>query len=225
MMQRLAYIDDCESNLDYMGLVLQNEFALETFQDPKAFFEKFNHSEFNVILVDVHMPIMDGFAVYEELIKNKNYNGCPVIFISSDDSSATRIKSFSLGAVDFLDRKMKPHEMLVRIKAKVEFFKKHSNIVEFENIKLNLNLLRAYLAGEELKLTFTEFKLLYLLVKNYPEPAIKEDLVEAVWADEHVQDATIYTHTFNLNTKLEKWNFEVNKKAKGLVLTKKAGAK
>lgn len=71
-------------------------------------------------------------------------------------------------------------------------------------------------------MTFTEFKLLSYLVKNFPEYLMKEDLVEKIWGHGVVLDATLYTHLFNLNCKLEKWEYEVAmERNKGLKLNKK----
>jgi DNA-binding response OmpR family regulator len=222
MKQRLAYIDDNRSNLECIGLILSNDFFVETFQCPNDFLEHYNTSDFLAILVDIHMPVMDGFALYEKIIEHEKYNGCPIGFISSDDSEANRITSFSWGAVDFLDRSMNPTELLARVKSQILYFQKHRNIVELANLKLNLTILKAYLADEELKLTFIEFKLLCHLLKIFPERATKEELVDKVWSNGHVAEATIYTHTFNLNSKIEKWDYEVvTERGKGTMLTKK----
>ena len=207
MKQSLAYIDDNESNLDCLGLIFESDFHVKTFQNPLTFLELYKSSAFSAVLVDIHMPLMNGFDLYEKLIEKEQYDGCPIFFISSDDSVATRIKSFSLGAVDFLDRKMTPSEMLTRI------------------LKLNLTLLKASLGAVELKLTFIEFKLLCHLVRNYPEATNKDELVDIVWTSQHVLDATIYTHTFNLNAKMKNWDFEVvMERKKGLVLVMKSAS-
>lgn len=222
MKQRLAYIDDNRSNLDCIGHILEKDFEVETFQNPFDFLNQYNLTTFTAILVDIHMPIMDGFVLYEKIIEHEKYDGCPIGFISSDDSESNRIKSFSLGAVDFLDRQMNPTELLTRIKSQIIYFEKHRNVVELGNLKLNLTLLKAYLNEEELKLTFIEFKFLCHLLKSYPESSTKEELIEKVWSNGHVLDATIYTHTFNLNTKIENWDYEVvSERGKGTVLIKK----
>jgi len=83
--------------------------------------------------------------------------------------------------------------------------------------------LKAYLNDQEIKLTFIEFKLLNFLVKSFPAPSNKEELAEAVWSDNRVLDATIYTHTFNLNSKIQDWEYEaVTERSKGTMLLKKS---
>lgn len=221
-MNKLAYIDDNLNNLECISLVLKSDFDVDIFQDPDDFLNKYSTCTYKAMLVDIHMPKIDGFSLYEKIIQHPKYNGCPIIFISSDDSDVTRIKSFSLGAVDFLLRQMSPVEMLSRVKSKILFFEKHRTIIEFDDLKLNLTLLKAYHKSEELKLTFLEFKLLCHLLKTYPDPATKEELYEKVWGNEVVLDATIYTHIFNLNSKLTNSDYEVaGTRNKGVSVVKK----
>lgn len=221
-MIRLAYVDDNVSNLECISLILEQEFKVDTFLDPFEFLNSYSNCSYNAILVDIHMPKLDGFSLYEKILEHPKYNGSPIIFISSDDTDETRIKSFSLGAVDFLHRQMGPMEMLGRVKSKILFSEKHRSVIEFGDLKLNLTLLKAYLNSEELKLTFIEFKLLCHFIRSFPEVTTKEDLSEKIWASGLVLDATIYTHMFNLNSKLENWEYEIiMERNKGVVLVKK----
>jgi DNA-binding response OmpR family regulator len=222
MKRNLAYIDDNQNNLDYIATVMQEQFNVIGYLDPETFIKSLENSSFQVILVDIHMPKMDGFLLYEKVIEHPRYNGCPIIFISSDDSDTNRIKSFSLGAVDFLNRQMSPNEMLTRVNSKIMFFEKHRSIIEFENLRVNLTLLKAYLNNEELKLTFIEFKLLCHALRNYPDVVPKEVVIEYVWPGGHVLDATVYTHLSNLNGKLQNWSYEIEMvRNKGMRLTKR----
>lgn len=222
MKRRLAYIDDNKENLDCMKLVLAENYDVKTYQNPLKFIASFKPNYFSAILIDIHMPVLDGFSLYEQILEQDGYNGCPIVFISSDNSDASRIKSFDLGAVDFIDRHLSHVEVTSRLNSQINFFHKHRRIVEMGNIKLNLTLLKAYVDEKETKLTFIEFKLLNFLIRSFPEPIHKEALMEAVWFDRHVLDATIYTHTFNLNTKVADWDYEVvTERSKGTLLQKK----
>ncbi|WP_408098848.1 response regulator transcription factor [Peredibacter sp. HCB2-198] len=219
----IAYIDDNKLNLECVKTILDQDFEVETFQKPEAFLTKFESTSYTSILVDIHMPTLNGFSLYEKIIEHPHYNGCPILFISSDDSDSARIKSFVMGAVDFLNRAINPDEMIARIKSKIAFFQKHRSIIEFTNLKVNLTLLKAYLDSKELPLTFIEFKILCLVLRNYPDVVPKAQLIQQVWRTDHVLDATIYTHVSNLNSKLGAWDYEINGlKTKGVQLMKKA---
>ena len=225
MKTNLAYIDDSQGNLECIGLILESEFQVKLFNDPLLFLSEYTSTSYSAILVDIHMPVMDGFDLYERIIEAPHYNGCPIFFISSDDTDETRIRSFSLGAVDFLNRQISTTEMITRITSKVAFFQKHKNVIEFGNLKVNLTLLKCYLDEEELKLTFIEFKLMTHFIKTFPAISSKEDLVDKVWGNGFVLDATIYTHIFNLNVKLGFWDHEViTERNKGMRLARKVAS-
>lgn len=219
----IAYIDDNKMNLECVKTILDSDFSVEIFSRPESFLIKFNKTSYNAILLDIHMPSIDGFELYEKIIEHPHYNGCPILFISSDDSDSARIKSFILGAVDFINRSVNPDEMIARIKSKISFFQKHRSIIEVSNLKVNLTLLKAYIDDKELPLTFIEFKILCLLLRNIKEVVTKEQLIQQVWRTEHVLDATIHTHVSNLNGKLMGWDHEINGlKMKGVQLVKRA---
>ena len=223
MKSRIAYIDDNTDNLECIKLIFNDQFDVDTFHQPEKFINGFNDvSPYAAIMVDIHMPTIDGFSLYEKIVEHTNYNGCPILFISGDESDAIRIKSFSLGAVDFLSRHMKPDEMMARVNSKIQFFKKLRSIVEFGNLKVNLTLLKTYIDQKELGLTFLEFKILWQLISGYPEILPKEQIIEHVWGTGKVLDATIYTHVSNLNGKLAKWDHEIiGFKLKGFKVCKK----
>lgn len=225
MKASIAYIDDNKLNLECIQAILSDEFQVSIFNQSDEFLKALPGSSFATILIDIHMPEMDGFTLYDKVVQSPNYNGCPILFISSDDSDSARIKSFMVGAVDFINRNVSSEEMTARIKSKIQFFQKHRSIIEFSNLKVNLTLLKAYLNNEELPLTFIEFKILCLVLRNFPDIITKAQVVQQVWRTEHVLDATIYTHVSNLNSKLSGWDYEINGlKSKGIQLMKKVTA-
>jgi len=211
----VAYIDDNKLNLECIEAVLASEFNVSTFQKPALFLKKYSELTYAAIIIDIHMPTMDGFALYEKLIEHPHYNGCPILFISSDDSEATRIRSFELGAVDFIERQIRPEEMVARIKSKILFFLKQRSTMELGNLRVNLTIFRTKVKDVEIPLTFIELKILCLSLKNFPTPVTKEQIIEHVWKSEHVLDATIYTHISNLNSKLKNWDYDIQAKERG----------
>lgn len=225
MKAAIAYIDDNKLNLDCIRTVLDPAFSVDVFSQPETFLAKFDNSSYDTILLDIHMPTIDGFTLYEKILEHPHYNGCPILFLSSDDSDSARVQSFILGAVDFIHRTIKPDEMIARIKSKIAFFQKHRSIIEISKVKVNLTLLKAYFDNKELPLTFIEFKILCLLMRNLNNTITKDQLIQQVWRTDHVLDATIHTHISNLNGKLEQWDHEIGTiKGRGVQLMKKVNA-
>lgn len=215
MRYEIACVDDSKLNLDYMVTLLGTDFSVYPFQQQNVFLEGLGKKNYDCILLDLHMPEGDGFSLYEKILAHPKFNGCPIFFISTDDSEETRIKSLTLGAVDFISRFVPPMELLARIKAKMKFFQSHRSIIEFDGLKINLTLLKTYLYESEIALTFIELKLLTLVLRHYPDSISKESISENVWKGTTVQDATIHTHVFNLNNKLAEWSYEIQV-AKGI---------
>lgn len=209
MRYEVACVDDSKLNLDYMVTLLETDFHVHPFQLQKTFFEEMSKKQFDCILLDLHMPEGDGFSLYEKILTHPKFNGCPIFFISTDNSEETRIKSLTLGAVDFISRSVPPMELLARIKGKMKFYQSHRSIIEFDGLKINLTLLKTFLFEREILLTFIELKLLTLVLRHYPDSISKETISENVWKGTTVQDATIHTHVFNLNSKFADWNYEI----------------
>ena len=218
----IAYVDDNHLNLECIKLFLQEDFEVQTFMEPEKFLSTMDKKSYSAMILDIHMPVIDGFKLHEQIISNPNYNGCPIFFFSSDNTELNRIKSYELGAIDFIGKEVSPDELVLRIKSGIEFYDKNKNVIECGSLLLNLTKLKSFLHGDELPLTFLEFKILFLILKSHPGFVSKDQLVEYVWRSDYVLDATIYTHISNLNRKLENWEYEINGlKLKGIQLLKK----
>lgn len=226
MKTKIAYIDDDVMNLEAVQAVYEDDFDVVIYSNPEKFLQDYPNTNFVSILMDIHMPVMDGFTLYEKVISHPSYNGCPILFISSDESDTARIRSLTLGAVDFIGRMINPDEMIARLKSKIQFFQNHRNVIEFDGLKVNLTQLKTSLEGRDIPLTFIELKMLLSVLRSYPDPVPKDVLIENIWKATLVQDATIHTHIFNLNSKLQLWKYEVQtSKSKGVQLVLKASCK
>ncbi len=223
MKYEIACVDDNKLNLDCLVTILERDFEVFPYMKQDQFLEELPQRDFSCILLDLHMPEGDGFSLYEKILANPKFKNCPIFFISTDDSEEARIKSLTLGAVDYISRYVPPMELIARIKSKLKFFQSHRSVTEFDDLKINLTLLKTFIKDEEVSLTFIELKLLTLMLRNFPDAISKEMLIENVWKGASVQDATIHTHVFNLNTKLTRWNYEIQvAKSIGLQMIRKS---
>jgi two-component system response regulator VanR len=208
-MKKLVYVDANQDNLGLIKYALGNHFFIESFSEPDEFFKHLSSLDLSAILLDIDHPVSDGISVMSKIQESNQYNGCPLFSLTSVNSEQNRLKAFSQGAADFLLRDFTPQELLLRVHSKIQFFEKHKTIVELDGLELNLTRLNAVFKKQEFKLTFTEFKVLYLLLKNHPEFVSKEVMIDLLWKETQVSDATLYTHVFNLNAKLKNWCHEV----------------
>lgn len=205
----IAYIDDSQFNLEALGHFLSDDFRVDCYLKSAPFLQSFPQKQYDAILVDLHMPEMNGFETYEAIVQHPGYNGCPVLIISSDDSVEARVKSFELGAVDFLNRSLPIEQMIAQINSKILFYKKHRSVLTLDEVMVDQTALKVFVNATEVPMTFIEIKLLSLLLRCYPNSTSKETVIEHIWGDYVVMDNTIHTHIFNLNTKLVKWSHEI----------------
>ncbi|WP_028308295.1 response regulator transcription factor [Desulfitibacter alkalitolerans] len=145
-----------------------------------------------IILLDVKLPKLDGFEVLRRI---RGFSDVPVILVTVKDSSIDIVQGLELGADDYITKPFEINELLARVKAVLRRIKDEDILLENEIVvgDLTVNFLRheVFVKREEVKLTFTEFKLLGELVKNKGCVLTHEVLLTKVWGHEY-RDETHY---------------------------------
>lgn len=215
---RIVLFDDDHSNHKHYQNLLKDHFNLFTFVNPFHYEEALS-LEPGVILIDVNMPLMNGFELNKIIQSHGMYNGCPVIYISASDSDEVVLGALRNGGHDFLGRMMSRSEILSRITNKIEYSRKHRHIYKLGSVKLSLSELKVYFNDEILDLTLTEMKILRFLIREYPRVSMKEDIILEVWPGQKVLSGTLNTHLTNLRNKISRWEYNVHSsKTKGIYL-------
>jgi DNA-binding response OmpR family regulator len=137
---------------------------------------------FDVVLLDVMLPGVDGLEVARQLRSRKEDVG--VLMLTARDTLPDVVKGLDAGADDYLTKPFSFQELLARIRAVGRrSAPRPKNVLEFEDLVLETNTFRAFRAGRALKLTFTEFRLLELLVRNHGRVASRRAIVETLWGE------------------------------------------
>lgn len=223
MKYTLLYFDDQLANIECFKELLSGEFEVLGSQDVSLFSKFLEESNPHAILLDVHMPVLDGHALYQKITAHPLYNNCPVIFISGDESDENIVKSLKGGGIDFLPRHLSTQEITIRIKNKVKFFLERSTVLEVGNMELDLNSMKASVAGESLDLTLLEYRILSWILRYFPNSITREEMIPKVWGKEGVKPGTINTHLTNLKPKIEKWDFKIRFRGESVMIVKKEG--
>jgi DNA-binding response OmpR family regulator len=221
MKYTLLYFDDQLANIECFKELLSEEFEVLGSQDTSLFPNFLEENNPHAILLDVHMPVLDGHALYQKIIAHPLYNDCPVIFISGDESDENVMKSLLGGGIDFFPRHLSTEEIIIRIKNKVKFFLERSTVLEAGNMELDLNSMKASVAGESLDLTLLEFRILSWILRYFPNFLKREEMILKVWGKESVKPGTINTHLTNLKPKIEKWDYRIRFKGENIIVQKK----
>lgn len=207
MQNRLLIVDDDNEIRDWLELDLKlSGYSVETAKDGAEGLQKVLNGNFDLMVLDVMMPKMNGFEVCQNVRKsNKNI---PIILLTAKGTIDDKITGFNSGADDYLVKPFDIQELLVRARAllrrneSVQTQKKE--VLEAGEIKLYADSLEAGIKEEIIKLTPTEFEILYCLMQHINQAVSYSTLLDEVWgydADEDVR--MVRVHVGCLRQKIE----------------------
>ncbi len=173
-----------------------------------------------LFLVNIHMPMMDGFSLHKQIAQDSLYNGCPFFFISGDQTLANKLLSYEDGAVDFLPQTISQEELVVRISSKIKMYLGRTNILEVANLRIDINALKCFMDGKVLDLTLLEMRLISTLLREFPGPVNRKVLVKKVWGEQVIKPGTLSTHITNVRNKLQAWNYYIKVKENSIWMVK-----
>jgi DNA-binding response OmpR family regulator len=208
----LVYFDDQIGNIEAYQLLLKDSFIIEGYTDTTNYADVLNKHKPHAIMLDLHMPLENGFVLYEKIITCEEYNGCPIFFISGDVSDESRIKSIETGAIDFFDRQITGPELTIRLLSKIKMFLQGSTIIDVGNLKLDSNKFTISIKDKPVELTMIETRILFSVIKAMPQPIDKDELMGKIWNDNN-NKSKINVHLSNMKLKL--WNWDHELKIKG----------
>ena len=117
----IIIVDDNPSNLQMLGKTLRTEnYHVEFAIDGKTALEWINNREFDLILLDIMMPEMDGFEVCSIIRSETKYNDTPIIFLTAETGKESVLKGFEIGAQDFITKPFDSRELLARVRTHLE---------------------------------------------------------------------------------------------------------
>src|SRR5262245_17391088 len=172
-------------------------------------FDQLEHSDFNLIILDIMLPKMNGFEVCKQLRQNPLYESIPVIILTAKGEEVDRVVGFELGADDYIVKPFSPRELVLRVKAilKRGATKKDApkDILEADSIKVDIPRHKVTVNKKEINLTSMEFKLLITLLGRRGRVQSRDQLLNDVWElDADITTRTIDTHVKRLRQKLGK---------------------
>ncbi|MFN3598400.1 MAG: response regulator transcription factor [Aquificaceae bacterium] len=210
-MKVLLVEDDCILGEFLKEYLTSEGLVVDWIEDSREFFDLLEVSIYDVILLDLMMPHINGEALLKEFRK-RGYK-TPVLILTAKNRLEDKEECFSLGADDYLTKPFEPKELLLRIKAL------HRRVVRderlnFKEVEVDLSASRVWVKGNEVKLTKKEWLLLKYLVENRHRYVPTEELLNYVWGDEPVGDDVVRAHIKNLRRLLPK-GFIISKKGWG----------
>ena len=158
----------------------------------------------DLILLDVMMPGIDGFTCLERL---REFSDVPVILLTAKGEEHDKVRGLDLGADDYLTKPFSPAEMLARVRAVLRRRQPSEGTaatLQVGDLTINLARRRVIRHGQEIRLTPTEYKLLYELATNPGRVMLHGDLLSRVWGPEYRDEVDyLWTYVRYLRNKIE----------------------
>lgn len=208
-MSRILIIEDemsiAELEKDYLEL---SSFQVDIETDGRSGLEKALSEEYDMIILDLMLPEMDGFEICKKIRAEKNI---PILMVSAKKDDIDKIHGFGLGADDYITKPFSPSELVARVKAHLARYDRlvgsnapENDIIEIRGIKIDKTARRVYVNGEEKAFTTKEFDLLTFLASNPNRVFKKEELFNKIWDMESIGDiATVTVHIKKIREKIE----------------------
>ena len=208
-MSRILIVEDevaiADLEKDYLEL---SGFEVEIENDGTKGLERALHEEFDLFILDLMLPGVDGFEICKKIREIKN---TPILMVSAKKDDIDKIRGLGLGADDYITKPFSPSELVARVKAHLARYERligsnvqENDIIEIRGIKIDKTARRVWVNGEEKTFTTKEFDLLTFLAQNPNRVFTKEELFREIWDMESVGDiATVTVHIKKIREKIE----------------------
>ena len=208
-MSRILIVEDevaiADLEKDYLEL---SGFEVEIENDGKSGLERSLNEDFDLFILDLMLPEVDGFEICRQIREKKN---TPILMVSAKKDDIDKIRGLGLGADDYVTKPFSPSELVARVKAHLARYERligsnvpENDIVEIRGIRIDKTARRVWVNGEEKQFTTKEFDLLTFLAEHPNHVFTKEELFREIWDMESIGDiATVTVHIKKIREKIE----------------------
>lgn len=205
---RILVVDDEQDLCEILKFNLETEgYVVETANSAEEAMTM-DISSFNLLLLDVMMGEMSGFAMAKKLKENPMTASIPIIFLTARDTENDTVTGFNLGADDYISKPFSIREVLVRIRAVIRRTKESDDSTEpktlkYQGLEMDLDRKKVLIDGEDVPFTKTEFELLHLFLSEKGHVFSRQELIDRIWPkDVLVLDRTVDVNITRLRKKI-----------------------
>ncbi|HIW45070.1 MAG TPA: response regulator transcription factor [Candidatus Prevotella stercoripullorum] len=209
---RILVVDDEQDLCEILKFNLETDgYAVETANSAEEALEM-DIKSFDLLLLDVMMGGMSGFAMAKKLKADPETKDIPVVFLTARDTENDTVTGFNLGADDYISKPFSIREVLVRIRAVLRRTaerngEQQSNVLRYQGLELNLDKKTVSIDGEDVPFTKTEFEILHLLLDEKGRVFSRQELIDRIWPkDVLVLDRTVDVNITRLRKKIGKFS-------------------
>lgn len=202
----LVVEDDNQIQELIVEFLSSQDYVVDTANDGVEGYEKFKEGEYDLVILDVMMPRLDGHSLCK-MIRSIDKE-VSIIFLTALGDEENEIKGFDLDADDYISKPFSFNILIKRVEAVLRRKNKgkvEEKVLKFEGLKLDLQTFKSYIDGEEIELTLKEFNILKLMISSYPTVVSREKLIEKIWGYDYFGDTRVIdAHMKNIRKKIKK---------------------
>lgn len=209
---RILVVDDEQDLCEILKFNLETDgYVVDTVNSAEEALEM-NIESYNLLLLDVMMGGMSGFALAKQLKAEPSTKDIPIIFLTARDTENDTVTGFNLGADDYISKPFSIREVLVRVRAVLRRTAEHSgvqqsNVISYQGLELNLDKKTVSIDGEDIPFTKTEFEILHLLLDEKGRVFSRQELIDRIWPkDVLVLDRTVDVNITRLRKKIGRFS-------------------
>ncbi len=220
MKSKILLVDDERDIVEFLQYnLVQEGFDVIIAYDGKEALSKISGKP-DLIILDIMMPILDGYEVCRRIRDTKGFETTPIIFLTAKAGEYDEILGLELGASDYIQKPISPKKLIARVKSNIRKNDGKSETVkskiEIGPLVIDREQYVVYLNGKEKVFPRKEFELLYYLANNPGKVFSRDTLLKDVWGtDVFVVDRTVDVHIRKIREKLDK-NFDLIETIKGV---------
>ena len=208
MAKRILVVeDDVQIQEIIVEFLSSQHYEVHCANDGLGGYEKFRETNFDLVILDIMMPNLDGYALCK-MIRNKDKN-IGIIFLTALGSEDDEVKGFDLDVDDYIRKPfsfnvlIKRVEAVLRRRGEEEEEEERKNELTYGNVTLDVSAYKAYLNNEEVEMTLKEFNILKLLIQSNPMIVSRDILIEKIWGYEYYGDTRVIdSHIKNIRKKI-----------------------
>ena len=203
-MKEILVIEDEKDIQNIIKAFLENaEYKVETADDGLEGINIIQKNKFDLILLDIMMPKIDGFVVCEMIRKNSNV---PIIILTALTDEESQLKGFDKLADDYITKPFSMPIVLKHIEAilrRTDNRKENVSILKYKNLVLNTENYEVFVDNKKIPLTYREYEIIKLFLENQGKVFTRDNILNSIWSyDYYGDDKIVNTHVKNIRKKL-----------------------
>lgn len=206
---QVLIVEDDKILSDTIKQCIKSKYSVEQAHDGQEGVLFATQDIYDVIILDLMMPIMNGYEVLAELRKKHIYT--PVLILTAKDALEDKVRGFNIGADDYLVKPFEKEELIARIDAMIRRNNRTyiKNELIFENMKLDLSSRKAYIENKEITLQGKQFDMLEYLI-NYKDKIItKEQIFDKIWGfNSETTTNVVEVYASGIRKELKKYGYD-----------------